>query len=81
LGIGCSTLENWVRKASGTVRRELRNDQQRILQPKRENAHLKEVDNIIKKAHMYFMGKTTPMRYTSTSERLADSTQRQTQSM
>ena len=57
LGIGCSTLENWVRKASGTVRRELRNDQQRIRQPKRENAHLKEVDNIIKKAHMYFMGK------------------------
>jgi len=38
LGIGCSTLENWVRKASGTVRRELRNDQQRIRQPERENA-------------------------------------------
>ena len=57
MGIDCSTLENWVRQASGTVRRELRNDQQRIRQPERENAHLKEVDNIIKKAHMYFMGK------------------------
>jgi transposase-like protein len=30
LGVGYSTLNNWARKASGTVRSELSSDQQRI---------------------------------------------------
>ena len=41
LGVGYSTLDNWVRKASGTVRRELSSDQLRIRQLEREVAHLK----------------------------------------
>ena len=49
LGVGYSTLDMWIRKASGTVRRELSNDQQRIRQLERENAHLREVNEIIKK--------------------------------
>ncbi len=40
LGVGYSTLDNWVRKASGTVRRELSSDQQRIRQLEREVEHL-----------------------------------------
>jgi transposase len=55
LGVGYSTLDNWIRKASGTVRRELSSDQQRIRQLERENAHLREVNEIIKKAHVYFV--------------------------
>ena len=41
LGVGYSTLDNWVRTASGTVRRELSSDQLRIRQLEREVAHLK----------------------------------------
>lgn len=55
LGIGYSTLDNWMRRANGTVRRELSSDQQRIRQLEREVAHLKEVNEIIKKAHVYFV--------------------------
>jgi transposase len=39
LGVGYSTLDNWVRKASCTVRRELSRNRQRILQLEREVAH------------------------------------------
>ena len=56
LGVGCSTLDNWVRTASGTVRPELRNDQLRIRQLEREVAHLKELNEVIQKAHLYFVG-------------------------
>ena len=40
LGVGYSTLDNWVRTA-GAVRRELSSDQLRIRQLEREVAHLK----------------------------------------
>lgn len=55
LGIGYSTLDAWIRKSSGSVRRELSGEQQRIRQLEREVAHLKEVNEIIKKAHVYFV--------------------------
>lgn len=55
LGIGYSTLDNWIRQSGGTARRELSADQQRIRQLEREVAHLKEVNEIIKKAHVYFV--------------------------
>ncbi len=55
LGVGYSTLDTWIRKAGGVVRRELSSDQQRIRQLERENAHLREVNEIIKKAHVYFV--------------------------
>ncbi len=38
LGIGYSTLDNWMRRANGTVRRELSGDQQRI-EPSQINGH------------------------------------------
>jgi transposase len=44
-----------MRRANGTVRRELSGEQQRIRQLEREVAHLKEVNEIIKKAHVYFV--------------------------
>ena len=58
-GIGYSTLDKWLRahrlsiglKASN----ELSTDQQRIRQLEREVAHLREVNEIIKKAHVYFV--------------------------
>ena len=40
LGVGYSTLDNRVRKASGTLRRELSSDQQRIRQLECEAEHL-----------------------------------------
>lgn len=59
LGVGYSTLDNWMRlhrqsmgdAASQTVSIE----QQRIRKLERECAHLREVNEILKKAHVYFV--------------------------
>jgi transposase len=56
LGVGCSTLDNLVLKASVAVRRELSSDQQRIRQLEREVSHLKKVNEVVKKAHVCFVG-------------------------
>ncbi len=58
-GIGNSTLDKWLREHrlanGGKARNDLTLDQQRIRQLEREVAHLKEVNDIIKKAHVYFV--------------------------
>ncbi len=59
-GIGYSTLDKWLREhrvaLGGAAVAQLSADQQRIRQLEREVAHLKEVNEIIKKAHVYFVG-------------------------
>ena len=59
LGIGHSSLSKWVRQArqKGVVgsERALTPEQQRIKAIEKENAHLREVNEIIKKAHVYFV--------------------------
>lgn len=64
LGVGHSTLDKWLRQAreqgqSGAVR-SLSTDQLRIRQLEKEVAHLREVNEIVKKAHVYFV--TQPSR-------------------
>jgi transposase len=59
LGVGSSTLDKWVRQARlkggpGPERR-LSPEQERIKQLEKEVAHLREVNEIIKKAHVYFV--------------------------
>lgn len=59
LGIGYSTLQKWIRQArqdgvTGSAR-QLSAEQQEIARLKKENAHLREVNEIIKKAHVYFV--------------------------
>lgn len=58
-GIGNSTLDKWLREHrlanGGKARNDLSADQQRIRQLEREVAHLREVNDIIKKAHVYFV--------------------------
>jgi transposase len=58
-GIGNSTLDKWLREHRLTngckARNDLSADQQRIRQLEREVAHLKEVNDIRKKAHVYFV--------------------------
>ena len=58
-GIGYSTLQRWVREARQSGQegssRSLTPDQLRIKQLEKENAHLREVNEIIKKAHVYFV--------------------------
>jgi transposase-like protein len=58
-GIGYSTLDKWLREHrlahGGKARNDLSADQQRIRQLEREVAHLREVNDIIKKAHVYFV--------------------------
>ncbi len=58
-GIGNSTLDKWLREHrlanGGKARNDLSLDQQRIRQLEREVAHLREVNDIIKKAHVYFV--------------------------
>ncbi len=56
-GLGHSTLYNWLsksRQAQG-ISVPLSAEQARIRQLERENAHLREVNEIIKKAHVYFV--------------------------
>ena len=64
LGVGHSTLDKWLRQArelnpSG-VPRALSAEQLRIKQLEKEVAHLREVNEIVKKAHVYFV--TQPSR-------------------
>lgn len=58
-GIGYSTLHKWVREARQTglagAQRELSAEQKRIAQLEKEVAHLREVNEILKKAHVYFV--------------------------
>ena len=64
LGVGYSTLDRWLRqaKAQGVVGsgRTLSAEQARIKQLEKEVAHLREVNDIVKKAHVYFV--TQPSR-------------------
>lgn len=59
LGIGYSTLSRWLRQARQKgvegANRDLSAEQQRIKDLEKENAHLREVNEIIKKAHVYFV--------------------------
>jgi transposase len=59
LGIGHSTLSKWLSQArvQGVqgANRTLTAEQQRIKDLEKENAHLREVNEIIKKAHVYFV--------------------------
>jgi transposase len=58
-GIGNSTLSGWLKKARQQgvqgASRSLTADQQRIKDLEKENAHLREVNEIVKKAHVYFV--------------------------
>ena len=57
LGVGYSTLDKWVRqhRAQAGPERKLTADQERIKQLEKEVAHLREVNEIVKKAHVYFV--------------------------
>jgi transposase len=59
LGVGYSTLDKWVRQAKTSglsgAQRQLSPEQTRIKQLEKEIAHLREVNEIIKKAHVYFV--------------------------
>jgi transposase len=59
LGVGVSTLDKWVRQAKlqgvSSTERRLSPEQERIKQLEKEVAHLREVNEIIKKAHVYFV--------------------------
>jgi transposase len=58
-GVGYSSLQKWVRQArrdglAGSTR-QLSPEQLEIARLKKEIAHLREVNEIIKKAHVYFV--------------------------
>ena len=57
LGVGKSTLDKWVRQLAPnkTSRRELTPEQQRIIALEKENKELKMANEILKKAHVYFI--------------------------
>jgi len=57
LGIGQSTLDRWVRQINPgkTSKRELTPEQQRIIALEKENKELKMANEILKKAHVYFI--------------------------
>ena len=59
LGVGYSTLDKWMRKHRQSIgagaSATLSTDQQRLRALERENAHLREVNDILKKAHVYFV--------------------------
>jgi transposase len=57
LGIGYSTLDKWVRQlgSSGSSVRLLTQEQQQIKVLEREIKELKAVNDILKKAHVYFV--------------------------
>jgi transposase-like protein len=63
MGVGHSTLDKWLRQArqvgAGAVR-TLSAEQLRIQQLEQQVAHLREVNEIVKKAHVYFV--TQPSR-------------------
>jgi transposase-like protein len=57
LGIGYSTLDKWVRETSttSTSKRVLSPEQQRIVELEKEIKQLREANDILKKAHVYFL--------------------------
>lgn len=57
LGVGKSTLDKWVRQTAPnkTSRRELTTEQQKIIALEKENKELKMANEILKKAHVYFI--------------------------
>jgi transposase-like protein len=57
LGVGYSTLDKWVRDSNhiGTSKRPLSPEQQRIADLEKENKQLREANDILKKAHVYFL--------------------------
>lgn len=57
LGVGYSTLDKWVRdtNTTGTSKRVLSPEQQRILELEKENKQLREANDILKKVHVYFL--------------------------
>ncbi|WP_031946299.1 IS3 family transposase, partial [Acinetobacter pittii] len=56
LGVGYSTLDKWIRETNpvGSSKRQLSPEQQRILELEKEVKQLKEANDILKKAHVYF---------------------------
>lgn len=57
LGVGYSTLDKWVREknVAGTSKRLLTPEQQRILDLEKVVKQLREANDILKKAHVYFL--------------------------
>ncbi|WP_392561785.1 transposase [Orbus sturtevantii] len=57
LGIGKSTLDKWIRllAPNKTSRRELTIEQQKIIALEKEVKELKIANEILKKAHVYFI--------------------------
>ena len=59
LGVGYSTLDNWLRqhrKSIGVAQStSMSTDQQRIRQLEKQVSYLAEVNEILKKAHVYFI--------------------------
>ncbi len=59
LGVGYSTLDSWLRQyrhnIGGEASATLDADKQRIRQLEKQVAHLTEVNDILKKAHVYFV--------------------------
>lgn len=56
LVIGSSTLDRWIRLQDGTSsKRSLSEEQERIRALEREIAELKQANDILKKAHVYFV--------------------------
>ena len=59
LGVGYSTLDSWLRhhrKSMGIAKStSISTDQQRIRQLEKQVSHLTEVNEILKKAHVYFI--------------------------
>lgn len=59
LGVGYSTLDNWLRQQRVGIGAEavssMTAEQQRIRALEKQVAHLSEVNEILKKAHVYFV--------------------------
>jgi transposase len=61
LGIGESTLDKWIRAyyVNNDIKKpELSEEQKRIKQLEKENLDLREVNDILKKAHKYFVSQS-----------------------
>ena len=57
LGVGYSTLDKWVRESNttSTSKRVLSPEEQRIVELEKEIKQLREANDILKKAHVYFL--------------------------
>lgn len=59
LGVGYSTLDNWIRQYRQSIGSQaataMSAEQQRIRALEKQVAHLTEVNDILKKAHVYFI--------------------------